>query len=1206
MVLMFVIALLLWIGTGVALFYWHARPSGSTFTRAVDRTLVPAGGNVRVSLHLVPPVMAATAAEAHDVVLLLDQSGSMGDGPGSALFAALRAAENFVRRCPPHVRIGLIAFNSAARVLSTITSDREAVLRGLQSVTAGDATLIHTALAAAVDLIEATPARAERTSVILLSNGASEYPRALAQAERLRERAQIITIDLGEAADAKLLHAIAGSSGRYCHAADSSELPDLFATLAGFVSSERITGLVEEPAFAPRPFQLAHTGTFHPIAVRGEGGSTIAWSIPVMDSGPVSLSYDLVAEVAGWHPVARSGGRAVWRLPDGTQQTMPAPDGPYVLVLPPMFQWAWPVLNPLFWMLFGKLFRRPRAEVRAEPPAEEPEPLAIPSLPAPLAPSQPALYEPRVRPALVIGIGEAGQWAVTHLGHRLADRGIGQETIDLLAVRATFDRARDRVRAGAFELPDARRLELAQDLRPYLETLRQGVPPVRRWIPASEWLGRIGPRTTDWIHDRREARLALLQRPDELEARIGEVVAAMKSRGVDETALVIGSALDPECSGMIAEVAHMLSVAGAQTTAIVSKPRVFDGRGASEVDALAHEFERMVRMRGDEVLSDRHDPPASARQLFDRLIVLRDDADAPADEGLAIADTVWQLLAYADGLRRVPMAHPDATGAQVECCALEQTSTHLPVQSLWHWVRARALVRAVNGHWLGAKMADGAVQIPAPAPDAVAKWMNAFWTPPGFGRPQGLLLRSVAGLLADGKGASVQALRGRLPVEALYEQQAEFADRERKSAAYFLEEWTQALLDEAYAQRQCGLPLLLAALREIESGLETIPRRFAESAADPGFAAAGRLAVTLYSDLASTVARFRQNVEATLAELAGTQVALGVFTTERESVCARIDRMRRDAEEGVLFPSAAVRDEAERREASWYQQYGRALLDQLRLRFVRTGKRAEVILELSGKPARPDVLGALEAFFAPYRAEVLAWPLADALEPVSVDEPGRRFRVGAASSRVYPDVSDPVEDTDPYVAATMLVDRLSVDDAFAVQERGVRRLPYAWPEEANAIRIASLVDNVLARRPQPFSAAAVHLLRDTSTLHAFLTDLAEERVYLRNGRCWLSRDGAEYWIGEPASSASSATAMTNFENVARQTTILSRSLDALPIPPRREPCDRAPEELVSCIETHALVQPATSSVAWEMWKDVIRGVALDAEQRRMGAGAAGE
>lgn len=1186
MLVTFVIALLLWIGIGAALLHTHARPRGSAFTRTADRMVVPVGGNVRVSLDLIPPVTTATLTEPHDVLLLLDQSGSMGDGPGSALFAALRAAENFVRRCPPSVRIGLIAFHGAATVLSAITSDREAVLRGLQSLTAGDGTSIHEALAAAVDLIESTPERAPRATVILLSDGASEYHRALAEAERLRALAEIIAIGFSESADAKLLGAIAGPSGRYCHAADASELPELFATLAALVSSDRITGLVEEPALAPRLFQLAHTGTFHPIAVRGDSDTTIAWSIPVMTSGPVHLEYDLVAEVAGWHPTARAGGRAVWRLADGTQQTTPAPDGPRVLVLPAMLRWAWPVLNPLFWMLFGRFFGRGRAVVRVESPAEEPEPLAIPSLPAPLAPPQPALYEPRVRPALIIGIGETGEWAVAHLGHRLADRGVTSDTIGLLAVRATSDRSRDRIRAGTFALADAQRIELTQDLRPYLETLRAGVSPVRRWIPVSEWLGRVGPRTTDWIEDRREARLALLQRPDELETRIREAVAEMKRRGADETALLIGSALDPECSGMIAEVAHMLAVAGAQTTAIVSKPRVFDGRGANELDALAHEFERLLRMRGDAVLSDRHDPPASARQLFDRLIVLRDDATARTEEGRAIADTSWQLLAYADVLRRVPMARADTTSAEVECCAIEQSSTHLPVESLWRWVRARALVRAMNGQWLGATIVDDTVHLAPPATDAIAKWTNEFWAPSTLGRPQGLLLRSVPGLLADGRNASVIALHGRLPAEALYEQQTEFADRERNSAAYFLEEWAQALLDEAYAQRKCGLPLLVAALREVENGLGTIPRRFAESSADPSMAAAGRLAVTLYSDLASSVSRFRQNVEAALASLGGAQVAL------------RIDRNRRDGERDIVFPSDAVRDEAERLEAIWYQQYGKALLEQLRLRVVRTGRRADVVLDLAGKPAASDLHAALETFFTPYRAEVLSWPLANALAPLFVEDPGRRFRVGAPSGRVHPDVFDVVDDADPYIAAAMRVDRLSVGDAFAVQQRGVRRLPYAWPEEANAVRIAALVSNVLARRPQPFSPAAVHLLRDTDALHAFLTDLAEQRLVVRNGRCWLRRGDIEYWVGETAASSGAVAGLTNFENVARQTAVLSRSLDAVAIPEREAPCDHAPEELVSRVESHALVEAARSAEAWGMWKDVIRGVALDAEQRR--------
>jgi uncharacterized protein YegL len=1200
MLLFVIIGLLIWIGAGVALLRWHARPSGSEFKRSADRALMPVGGNVRVSLRLIPPTVAATFVDPHDVVLLLDHSPSMGDGPGSAMSAAVRAAGNFVRRCPDPIRFGLIIFDSAATTLSPMTGNRAAVLQGLESITAGNGTSMHSALAAATELIDQTPDRAGRTTVILLSDGGSAHGPALKEASRLRDHAQVITIGFGDSADAGLLEAIAGEEGRYCHVADVGELSELFTKLAAVVSSAALTGLVEEPPCAPRLFYLAHTGTFHPIGVKGDLDSTIAWSVPVMDARSVNLTYDLVPEHAGWHPVARSGGRAVWEMPDGTQQVILAPAGPRVLVLPSMLVWSWPILNPLLWILFGWLFRRSRRDARVEILIDEPEPLTIPTLPSPLEPPQPALYETQVQPAVVIGLGEAGEWALTHLGHLLTDRGVAPDAVTLLAVRASFDPTEERARVGAFELPPENRIELRQDLRPYLETLRGGAPPVRRWIPAREWLGRVGPRTTDWIHDRREARLALLLRPEELEARIAEAVASMRARNVDETALVIGSSRDPECSGMLAEVAHVLAVAGAQTTAVIAKPRVSDGRGTNQLDAMAHELERMLLMRGDEVLSDRHDPPALARQLLDRLVILRDDAIAAEDLGRGIAGTVWQMQAYPEVLRRLPLAKPDSARRQVECCTVEETSTHLPAQSLWRWVRSRALARAVNGMWLGTTTVDGAVQIPTPRHEVVARWVTAFWTPSGLPRPQGLLLRSGAGLIADAKDTSVLALRGRLPAEALYEEQAGFADRERKTVAHFVEAWCQALLDEAYAQRQCGLTVLLASLREIEKGFVAIQRRLAESAADQHLGAAARLGSSLYSDLAAYVERFRQNVEMCLAGLTGNQIALGVVSANRDSVCAHIDRMRRDAELGVIFPTKSVSDDAERREGIWYQQYGSALLDQLRVRFVLNGKRPDVAVELAGQSSGDDFIRALEAFFAPYRAEVLSWPLASALEPVTVELPDRRFRVGAVSAYRHPDVSDVADDRDPYIAAALFIERTNVNDALRVSQAGVRRLPYAWPEEANAVRISGLVNNVLSRRARPFSPMAVHLFRDTSALHGFFADLAEQRISIRNGRCWLMRDGEEYWVGEPVS-MTAPVALANFEKIAWQTAVAQRALDGRSIPPRSDPSKAAPEDVVTCIESNPLVLAAMDSEHWEMWKDVVRGVVLDAEvQRRNG------
>lgn len=1204
MLLIAVIALLTWIGAGTALLWWQSRPRGSTFTRAIDRRSVPVGGTVRVSLRLIPPAVPAAVPEPHDVVLLLDQSSSMGDGPGSALASAIRAAENFVRRCPASDGIGLVAFNGTASVLSPITKDHAAVLRALQSIAGGDGTSIHAALAEAVGLFAAIPGDDDRRTAILLSDGASDSSLALAEAARLREHARIVTIGFSDSADAELLTGIAGPTGRFFHVADAGDLADLFAALAAFVSADAaIAGTVEEPASAPEPFQLADTGLFHPLRVEGDAHVTIAWSVPVMDLRAVALSYDLVPECPGWHSVARSGGRARWQLSSGAEEVSSAPPGPRVLVLPSWLVWSWPILNPLFWILFGRLFCRRRAVARVENAHEEPEPLVLPTLPAPLEPPHPALYEARLRPALIIGVGEAGEWAVTHLGHRLADRGHGRDTATLLAVRAMFEESREPTRVGAFELGEDEKIDLRQDLRPYLESLRKGAPPVRRWIPFVDWLGRIGPRTTAWIRDRREARLALLQRPRELEARIGAAIAAMKTRSLDETALVIGSAADPECSGMLAEVAHLLAGAGAQTTAIVARSRVSDGRHTEELEALAHELERMLLMRGDEVLSDRSDPPASARQLLDRLVVLREDVVSSRESGQGIADLVWQFLAYPEVLRRMPMARADAAGQFIECCTVEQTSMALPVESLWRWTRARALARAINGVWLGLEEIQGVRQLPPPARDVVEKWVNAFWAPSGFSRPQSLLVRAGAGLIGDtASESSMHAFRGRLPATELYAEQAAFADLERQTTAQFLEVWCQALLDDAYRLHQSGLVTLFAALRGVEDGVAAVQRRMEETAVDPRSAAAGRLGLSLYGDLASFLEGFRKRVERWIAVLAGTQLPMGVLALEREPLSVRIDRIRAQAELDVLFPTQAVREEAERREEAWYQQYGAALLDQLRFRFIRDGRQPRLSLELAGKTVTDDALAALEAFLAPYRADVLSWTIGDALDPAAIDQPARRFRAGALAARVHPDVMDVAEDADPYVAAATRVDRSRLSEAMGVRQGGVRRLPYAWPEEANSVRVSALITNSIARRAHAFSPAAVHLLRDTNALHDFLADLADGRVSIRNGRCWLSRQGNEYWIGDSSTTTSALESLVNFEKMARQAALLKRSLDAAAIPPREERWSISPDDAVDSVERNPLVQSSVAAEKWPMWQDVIRGVVIDVDsQHRVGS-----
>lgn len=1195
MILMLFLAALLWIGGGMLLQWWKARPSGGAFQRSVAQSVVAVGSEVEVRLRLIPPAAAELVAQPHDVVLIIDRSSSMRDGPGSPLWAAMRAAESFVRRCPDQVHIGLVVFNDGATVLSGITPDHAAIVHGVATISGGGGTSIDKALAAAVDVVQEAAGRADiHKTAILLSDGASNPERVLLEAARLRESARIVTVGFGPAADVSLLRQIAGDNGHYCHVVDAGDLSSLFGVLAAFVSGDlAAAGVVSEPANAPAPFDLARLGDLSAVTVRREPQTTIAWSVPVMDLRAVQLTYVLVPECPGWHNVARGGGRATWRFQDQRESVTEAPSGPRVLVLPAALGWAWPILNPFFWLIFGRLFCRSHRAAPDMPVVDTP-PLVLPTLPKPLEAPHPALYETKVRPALVVGVGEVGEWAVTHLKHRLADRNSGKG-VAFLAVRANPYREGKTPAVGVSQLAEDERIGLEQDLRPYLESLRAGgSPPSRRWIPVIEWLARLGPRTTGWISDRREARLALLQRPQRIDSEVQARIEAMKAQPVEPAALLVGSAHDAECSGMLAELAHLLSMHDAQNTAIISMRTLPEIGDADQMEAFGRELERMLLMRGDEVLSDRQEPPAAARQLLDRLVVLHDDSVDVPDTGRAIADLVWSFLAYPEVARRMPTAKADTTGQQMEVCVVDSDFVHLPSESLWNWVRTQALAKVINGLWLDLRVSHNRLEVPPAPRETVARWVRAFWSPAAASRPPGLLIRSGGALLGDAvTDANLAVLQSRLPAAAVYEEQVDFADAERRAYAAFIEQWAQSLLDEAYQNRKWGLVLLLTATREVEDGIRLVQQRLQDSSLDSD---AVRVSIALYSDLSGCLERFRRDVEGWIAALAGNQLDLGIAASTAAPVCDRIEQARAAAEADVLFPSDAVRADALRREAAWYQQYGAALLAQLRFKFIRDSARPHLVLELAGHDHQLspelDLLVTLDAFLAPFHDAVLDWSLHETLAAADVSSPTTRFRVGLASARRYQAVAEVADESDPYVAAALCVQRVSLDNALAVKRRGWRRLPYAWPEEANAGRIADLVTNVLERRTQPFSPSVVHLLRDTTALYGLLADFAQNHVFVRGERSFVLRRGVEYWIGAAPDTLSQAAALKNFETIVRQAALLKRSIDAASIPDRDEPWSPSPAEAIERIETNPAIGAAVTSAGWPMWQDIIRGVIL--------------
>ncbi|MCA1565901.1 MAG: VWA domain-containing protein [Acidobacteria bacterium] len=568
----------LWIGAGLLLLKRGSRRVGTDYRRGVAERVYVVGQEIEVDLRLVAPANMQLMDD-HDVLLIIDHSGSMGSGPGSPLREAVRAAENFIRRLPDNVQIGVMGFDHEARLLSPLTNKPRQALRAIGALGSGGGTAIHTALENSRPALRAGRCGVKKT-IILLSDGSSEQGPAEVAATKLRqeiEKLTIICVGFGSQVNESLLRSVASGPDQYLHISNTDDLHSLFSFLAATVSGQMaVAGLIDEGARAPHPFRLIRTGGLYPIGVQPAAphadSTRIVWSIPLMNEAPTPLTYYLLPECPGWHKVAAADSKSTWRMPDGTTTELRAPDGPHVLVMPRWLGWAWPVLNPLFWMLFGRFW--PCAVKAIESvSAPEFEPLHVAALPAlPPAPQE-RVYEPDVRPAVVIGLGEVGEWTICRLKERLQDRRVDPGRVEVVAIHVTHRANREPVKIGNTVLGPHEQVEIHQDLRPYLETLRdRGVPPLRHWIPWHRWLSEMQPLTTlrTIADDRRKARLSIIRKPEPVEAILERGLRRVVAH--DGVVIVVGSIADAECSGLLSEVAHICATRGAGVTAVFARP----------------------------------------------------------------------------------------------------------------------------------------------------------------------------------------------------------------------------------------------------------------------------------------------------------------------------------------------------------------------------------------------------------------------------------------------------------------------------------------------------------------------------------------------------------------------------------------------------------------------------------------------------------
>lgn len=186
-------------------------------------------------------------------VLAIDVSQSMSrtDVLPSRLEAAKTAAQAFLDKLPPELRVGLVTFAGSAKLLVAPSPDRSLVRLTLGSLQQGQGTVIGDGVSAALDAIRALRAQGSNgpAAVVLLSDGrdtGSLAPPELAAARAHTMGVKIYTVVIGQAtaqsetgANVELMRQIAETTGGSTFtAATSDSLIRIYQDLGSRLSTE--------------------------------------------------------------------------------------------------------------------------------------------------------------------------------------------------------------------------------------------------------------------------------------------------------------------------------------------------------------------------------------------------------------------------------------------------------------------------------------------------------------------------------------------------------------------------------------------------------------------------------------------------------------------------------------------------------------------------------------------------------------------------------------------------------------------------------------------------------------------------------------------------------------------------------------------------------------------------------------------------------
>jgi Ca-activated chloride channel family protein len=220
---LFLLGLLL-VPLGVVLYLRHERGRGRRASAFASPALLPSVAPSRpgwrrhlpVALYALaltgllvalarPQATVAVEVEQASIVLVTDVSGSMQarDVPPNRLAAAKQAGGRLLDEVPEEVRVGLVAFNQTARVLSVPTTDRRRLTRAIDGLRESGGTATGEGIAAGLATLRrpvgAAAAKAPPAAIVLLSDGTQTSGRDPLEAAReaRRRRVPVYTVALG-------------------------------------------------------------------------------------------------------------------------------------------------------------------------------------------------------------------------------------------------------------------------------------------------------------------------------------------------------------------------------------------------------------------------------------------------------------------------------------------------------------------------------------------------------------------------------------------------------------------------------------------------------------------------------------------------------------------------------------------------------------------------------------------------------------------------------------------------------------------------------------------------------------------------------------------------------------------------------------------------------------------------------------------------